>query len=335
MTIRAQSWIFPAFLRLNRATGSLLWVVVLSVLLTACARPRQSEYLRGNTMGTSYTVHYVADASYPTTLQPKIDALLNVIEDQLSNWRPDSWVSQLNAAPAFEEIPVPAHAFAVIQLCLKLAEQSQGAFDPTVSPLVELWGFGTKRGQIVPSTEAIATTRELVGYRRLVLDTTKLTLLKTVSKIELNCSAVAKGYAVDQVAVLLRAEGITDFLINIGGELFAEGNSIYGSPWAVAIRRPDRTPVSEDLFALSGQAMATSGHTERVYFADGRRYSHIIDPRTGFPVEPNVASATIIAPTCALADGLATLALVLNEAEMNAILDTYPATQIIRTPWEN
>ena len=172
-------------------------------------------------------------------------------------------------------------------------------------------------------------------YRRLVLDTTNFTLLKTGPGIELNCSAVAKGYAVDQIAVLLRAAGITDFLINIGGELFAEGNSVDGTPWAVAIRRPDRTPVSEDLFALSAQAMATSGHTERAFFAEGRRYSHIIDPRTGFPVEPTIASATIIAPTCALADGLATLALVLNEAEMTKFLVTYPTVKLIRTPWEN
>ncbi len=317
------------------ANASLLWVVVLSGLLSSCARPRQSEYLRGNTMGTSYTIHLVDDADSVTTLQPKIDALLNVIEDQLSNWRPDSWVSQFNAAPAFEEIPIPAHALAVTQLCLKLAEQSQGAFDPTVSPLVELWGFGTKRGQIVPTTEAISATRQFVGYRYLVLDTTKLTLLKTSARVELSCSAVAKGYAVDQVAGLLRTQGITDFLINIGGELFAEGNSADGTPWAVAIRRPDRTPVSDDHYTLAGQAMATSGHTERVYFDEGRRYSHIIDPRIGYPVEPHVASATIIAPTCALADGLATLALILDEAEINAILDTYPATRFILTPWEN
>lgn len=287
-------------------------------------------------MGTYYTVQYVGDAAGELALQREIETLLQRFEQQLSNWKNDSWINQFNRLGADQLLPVPEYAFAVLKLTLELAEKSDGALDPTVAPLVELWGFGVNRAEDIPHDFAIQQTLIHVGFRQISLDQSHRTIVKQSGKIQLNCSAVAKGYAVDLLADLLQRSGHENFLINIGGEISARGESDKGRVWRVAISAPGaRAQVDgiADSLALENRAMATSGHTQRVFKTAGTLYSHIIDPRSGYPVAATFASATVLSDSCALADGLATLALVLSETEMNTLLTHYPGTELRITPW--
>jgi len=314
-----------------------LVLVGLCLIVASCRPEPRTSYLKGNTMGTFYTVKFVRNAQPDSSLQDDLEACLDDFEDQLSNWRPDSWVNRFNALPAAEPSPIPDHAFYVIALFLELAKRSDGALDLTASPLIDLWGFGPNRSETVPSPAAINAALDDVGYRLLAFDPDSRLLTKLYSNVELNCSAVAKGYAVDLVAHFLEEKRIENFVINIGGEIFARGRNETQQPWKIAVAKATRekaTSAPPQIFALRDRAIATSGHTYRVFEQEGHRYSHIIDPRTGYPVEAHYAAATVIADSCALADGLATLALILTESEMKTLLSSYPSAELYLTPWQ-
>ena len=308
------------------------------LLISSCARSPYLEYLKGDTMGTYYTVQcWSMDRIDTESLKDDIDSLLDDFESQLSNWRPDSWINRFNRLPADHTIETPDHAFATLEICLDLAERSQGILDPTLSPLIELWGFGTQddRGEI-PSAESIEEALRNTGYQELDFNREERLLSKKTADIQLNCSAVAKGYAVDLIASLLEKAGVENYLVNIGGEVAAKGSKQDASPWTVAISQPQRdgrdTRTAKTI-DLRDRSLATSGHSQRAYVIDGQRYSHILDPRTGRPVLPKFASATVIAPRCAHADGLATLALILSKSEMQSLLKAFPQTEVIYLPW--
>ena len=288
-------------------------------------------------MGASYTLHYWGTSNKSAqSLTTEIKILLDQFENQLSNWRPDSWISKFNLAPAGETMPVPTYAYEVLELSLELAKRSDGAFDPTISPLIELWGFGTRRDETIPDKNAIQAAMQMTGYKKLLLDRENQTILKTQDGIQLNCSAVAKGYAVDLVARFLQENGIQNFLINIGGEVTAKGTKIDGSVWQVGIvkPRPDgHQGKPEQTISLENRSLATSGHSQRVFVIDGKRTSHILDARTGYPVSTNIASITVLAPNCALADGLATIALILSKEELHEMLKDYPQVEVLKSNW--
>jgi thiamine biosynthesis lipoprotein len=264
-------------------------------------------YIKGDTMGTFYTVRFWSDCGISTQkLTTGFDKLLDDFESELSNWRLDSWVNQFNSAPAGESVPVPNLAFEVISLCIDLAKSSDGMLDPTISPLIELW------------------------------DPVNRTLLKTVGGLQVNFSAVAKGFAVDLLAERLMDEGVENFLINIGGEVRAQGLDLDHTPWRVGINQPlqsGRNVRSKQSIELHNHSLATSGHSQRTFFYEGKRYSHILNPKTGQPVSTEIAAATVVATSCALADGLATLALILNETEMDELLESYDSVKVFRTKW--
>ena len=305
--------------------------------LSSCTNQPKAEYLKGDTMGTIYTVHFWDEERVSTQkLGTGINELLNAFEDELSNWRADSWISRFNAEREDKPIPVPEHAFRVLRLSLELAERSSGVLDPTVSPLVELWGFGSEGEHQVPDEPSIELTLKKVGYEKLVLDSEHQTALKLHPGLQLNCSAVAKGYAVDLVAQFLKDRKVENFLVNIGGEVSARGSKPDGFPWSVRIEQPQvngRMTKSARTVSLTNRSLATSGHSRRAFVSQGRRYSHILHPQTGHPVPADIASTTVIAPNCALADGLATLALILDEDQMSDILDYYDAVEVFRTGW--
>lgn len=326
-------------MRRKISTVSLWPGLVFLTLLTSCSHPQSSDYIKGNTMGTFYTLHYWGNTNKSVqSLTTEIENLLDQFEDQLSNWRPDSWINKFNQTPTGEAIPVPSFAYEVLELCLELAEHSGGAFDPTIAPLIELWGFGTRRNKSIPDKSAIRAALQMTGFRKLVFDRKSQTIRKTQDGIELNCSAVAKGYAVDLVARLLKENGIQNFLINIGGEITANGTKTDDSVWQVGIANPridGRQGKSEQTIPLNNRSLATSGHSQRAFVIDGKRTSHIIDPRTGYPVPTDSASATAIAPTCALADGFATIALILSEDELNQMLKDYAQVEILISSWSD
>lgn len=311
--------------------------ICFSVLVASCSSGPETDYFKGDTMGTFYTVRFWSEKNVRAhKIGTVIDELLNQFEDELSNWRAGSWINRFNDAPAGEYIAAPKNAFQVLSLCLELAKRSDGLLDPTISPLIELWGFGTANEHTVPDTATIQETLQKVGYQKLVLDDEKQAVLKTQAELQLNCSAVAKGYAVDLIARLLQENGIDHFLINIGGEISARGSNPDGNPWKVGINQPalnGRDGKTGKTISLTNRSLATSGHSQRTFMVEGQRYSHILNPKTGRPVSTDIASATVLAPSCALADGLATLALILDEDAMQELLESYDDVEVFRTSW--
>ena len=312
-------------------------VTILVFLVAACGRQPEVGYFKGDAMGTFYTIEFRSEKKVPTRdLRGEIEELLDAFEQQLSNWRKDSWVNLFNAAPSDEVIPVPDYAFEVLNLCLELFERSGGMLDPTLSPLIELWGFGTKPGTTVPEQAAIDEALKEVGFDKLVFSSERRSIMKRQADLQINCSAVAKGYAVDLISERLQNRGVDNFIVNLGGEIAARGTRMDGVLWTVGVNRPDAKGHGKELarvIELNNRSLATSGHSQRTFHSGGQRYSHILNAKTGWPVKTDIASATVLASSCALADGLATLALILDEDKMAELLEFYDGVEVFRTKW--
>lgn len=288
--------------------------------------------LKGTTMGTRYAVTYVdADDSRCAAVRAEIAALFIEVENELSNWNAQSWVSRFNRHKSLDTVAVPAHAAVVLEAALQIAEKSSGALDPTVSPLIELWGFGAEQDWAGPPLAfEIEQTLERCGYRNLEFDTAQRLLGKQVPDLHLNLSAVAKGYVVDQVAAVLADQGIEDYLINIGGEVRASGKRADGHSWKVRIAVPQSSEVvSAPLVILGDGAIATSGNTQRFFEYRGQRYAHLIDPRTGRPVENQVRSVSVRASSCTHADGWATACYVLGREAGMALIESLDGVEAL------
>ncbi|WP_235839964.1 FAD:protein FMN transferase [Derxia lacustris] len=283
------------------------------------------EWFTGERMGTRWTVKFArpADAS-PTPALPALRAAvereLDLVIAQMSVWDADSDLSRFNRAPAGHWQTLPEPLFEVLDCALDLAARSAGAYDPTVAPLVRLWGFGAgqprdeRPQRPPPRAEAIAEARARMGWQRLQLDRERRAL-RQPGGIELDLSSIAKGHAVDRVVACLAALGIRDALVDIGGELRASGQRPDGQPWRIAIEPPDLTFDAElppRVLALREQAVATSGDSWHVFECDGRRYGHTLDPRSGWPLAHRLAAVTVLHASCMRADALATWLAVLG-----------------------
>jgi thiamine biosynthesis lipoprotein len=300
------------------------WLLIVAIGLSGCDKaptPEPLLELSGSTMGTSYHIKLVAQSpGLPETasiedLQSRIDQRLATINGMMSTYRPDSDLSLFNASDQTDWIPVPAPLIGVVETAQTISVMSKGMFDVTVGPLVELWGFGPgERTTQPPDTEQIEKALENVGYKKLAVQVNPPALKKTVPGLHLDLSAIAKGYAVDQIAELLEQSGFERYLVEIGGELRANGHKSGGRPWRVAIERPDPSGRSvQSIIELRNQAMATSGDYRNFFEHDGQRYSHTIDPTSGQSVRQRLASVTVLADECMIADGLATALLAMGE----------------------
>jgi len=212
------------------------------------------------------------------------------------------------------EMPVSAELAGLVQRSQAISEQTDGAFDITVGPLVNLWGFGPK-GRVIsaPSADKIASIRTRVGYQKLGVSQNP-PLLKKSNNLQVDLSAIAKGYAVDQLASLLVAKGINNYLVEIGGELKLSGNKPNGESWKIAIEAPLTTERSaQHVLPISNIAMATSGDYRNYFEEGGVRYSHTINPLTGAPIKHALVSVTVLHPSCADADALATALMVMGD----------------------
>lgn len=303
-----------------------LWSVLICVVLSFAGQAADAAVrveLKGSTMGTRYAVTYVdGDDAQRAAIHSEIAALFVEIDNELSNWNSQSWVSRFNRNESLDTMAVPAHAAAVLQVALQVAAQSDGALDPTIAPLVELWGFGASKEWVGPPLPfEIEQALERCGYTELDFDAAQRLLRKQVPELQLNLSAVAKGYAVDQVAAVLAGQGIEDYLINIGGEVRASGLRPDGRAWAVRITLPVmETTEAGSYIALRNASIATSGFSQRFFVWKGQRYAHLIDPRSGQPVSNGLRSVSVRAEDCAVADGWATACCVLGlEAGMALI----------------
>ena len=267
------------------------------------------DSLGGETMGTTWCVRLVAARHVDLhALHARIEAVLARVVAQMSTWEPNSDISAYNRAEAGEWRTIPQEFASVLQCALDIAEASHGAFDPAVGALVGLWGFGAQAHTETPDADAVAATRRSSDWRRITLDR-EAGRVHQPGGVQLDLSAIAKGFAADQVAVLLREAGIASALVEVGGELVGFGLKPDGSPWRVLV---DAGPEEDDhqlearVLALDGRAVATSGDRWHHYERNGRLYTHTIDPRSGKPIDHALAAVSVIADSAMLADGWAT-----------------------------
>lgn len=293
--------------------ASFLFVTVMVSLLSACDRQSQLVF-DGRTMGTTYQVKLVpSEQSVSDDLGQKIQSRLDSLNNTFTTYRQDSELMLLNRAPVGQVYAVSQDMLHVLNTAKEVHQLTSGAFDPTVGALVNLWGFGPENtGNRVPSETDIATELGLLGFNKLQI-TPDATSITRSSDIALDMSAVAKGYAVDAVAELLDQEGFNNYLVEVGGELRLKGVKANKDPWRIAIEAPSlERGLVQKVLVPGDAAVATSGDYRNYFEKDGKRYSHTIDPRTGYPLDHQLASVTIIAETAAFADALATGFMVLG-----------------------
>ncbi len=285
--------------------------------VAACSDALPTHVLSGAAMGTSYSVKIVDSPRSDERLRARIENALVSIEDRMSTYRPDSELSRFNAQATTSWVEVSHELCEVVAAAREISVLSGGAFDVTVGPLVNLWGFGPDgmTGE-PPDAAGIAAARERVGYERLHADCSIPALRKEVGNLYVDLSAYAKGYAVDRVAALLDEADIADYLVEIGGEMRMRGANARREKWSIAIETPEPVGRSvQTIVGLTDAAMATSGDYRNFFEHAGASYSHTIDPRTGLPVAHEAASVTVVAETAAYADGIATALLVLGPAD--------------------
>ena len=296
----------------------LQFIIVLIILLITTGVEAQTEHLiAGRTMGTTYHVKVVTDAAESVNgLKEKIDRRLDAINQVFSTYIPDSEISRFNALKAAgEKFPVSDDFIQVMRVARKIHQLSEGAWDGTVNPLVDLWGFGpTQRQPQKPPAAEIKARAQKIGFDRIRIAEPNF-LVKILATVTLDLNSIAKGFAVDRISGLVAAAGFENYLVEIGGEVYAAGVRADGKNWRVGINRPQKEAAFNEVYkavSIADRAFATSGDYRNFFEIDGVRYSHVIDPRSGYPVSNGVVSVSIIADTGTLADGLATAIMVMG-----------------------
>lgn len=270
----------------------------------------------GATMGTEYNITVSA---FPGSLDRRafkasIEDILETVNRQMSNWRPASEISLFNASRAPGPSRISPDTLTVLEEALGVSKRTGGAFDPTVGPLVDLWGFGPpESGRSVPPDNRIEAVLAKTGSRHLDLAKSPPAIGRDRAGLEVNLSGIAKGFGVDKLAAFLESQGIENYLAEIGGELRARGRSPRQAPWRIGIEKPIAWQKSlQRIIALEGGAVATSGNYRNYFENNGLLYSHIIDPRSGAPVDHKLASVTVVAGSAMRADALSTALMVLG-----------------------
>jgi len=309
---RFRLWHIPVLLLLILGT---LWVARTN------KKPQESPFQRneGVIFGTIYHTTY----QYETDINNEIMATLNKVDASLSMFNPSSTISKINLG---ESDKTDSLLLQVFQLSQTISHETNGAFDVTVAPLVNAWGFGFKGGDF-PDSTTVDSLRELVGWSKLSLDNDRL--VKKDPRMVVDFSAVAKGFGVDCVAQLFQQKGIRNFMIEIGGEVITSGTNPKNDLWRIGINSPEEDSIQggnalQEVLAMSDCAMATSGNYRNYYLHEGKKIAHTIDPKTGYPVQHSILSSTVLAPSCAMADGYATSFMVLGLEESKKVLSRHP-----------
>jgi FAD:protein FMN transferase len=285
--------------------------------------PVTELHITGRTMGTTYSVKYRPTQDTPSlkAIQIEVDALLAEINHTMSTYDPESELSRFNRLRTTEWVPASASLLTVLKAALEIGAQSEGAFDITVGPLVNLWGFGPEfHPDRIPHETDIAAARRRSGLDKVTLS--EEAIRKHRPDVFLDLSGIAKGYGVDRVAELMTAHGIEHYMVEIGGEIRVRGLKQPDTPWRIAIEKPLSGERSvHTMLALSDIALATSGNYRNFFEIAGRRYSHTIDPTTGWPVDNHLVSVTVLADTSMRADAWATAFQVLGPQRGMAIAE--------------
>ncbi len=326
---------YEARLRPDRRCGGRLGLIIVLTLaiLMGCSGQREIR-ISGRTMGTTY--HVTVIGGYFTAAAPlkqAIDARLEAVNASMSTYRPESEISRFNAMQATDTpFAVGQDFYRVATLSRQLFDITAGAWDGTIDPLVNLWGFGSsERPAQIPAAEEIRARLDRVGFD--LIDTSReRVLVKRHPQVTLDLASVAKGYGVDAVADLIRRQGFTNFLVEVGGEVFAAGVRLDGHPWRIGINRPEAGAPANQVYKvvlLQDRAFATSGDYRIFFVQDGKRFSHVIDPRTGYPVSNGVVSVSVTTDSCALADGLATALMVMGVEDGLNLVDSLKDTDCL------
>ncbi len=293
--------------------------LIVALALAACGGDAGQVEIVGNTMGTQYSVKLpqLLDGHDAAKLQQSIELLLDAENAQMSTWLEDSEISVFNASQSVDWQQVSSELCRKIEMAQTISELSGGAFDITVGPLVNLWGFGP--GEVIdepPDEDAIAALMAATGFENLHTDCARYVIRKDVPGLMVDLSAIGKGFAAERVGLMLTSIGYENFLVEVGGELSIRGQNAQGKPWAIGIEAPlptERRP--HTVVHLTDTGMATSGDYRNFFEADGKIYSHTIDTRTGRPVTHTLASVTVVDESAARADALATALLVMGPEE--------------------
>lgn len=297
----------------------LVLLIVGTVLIIRQQRNMPYQHSEGFIFGTVYHITYQSDKD----LSQEMLAALKKVDASLSMFNEQSTISKINRNEAVK----PDDMFVeVFELAKKISEETHGAFDITVAPLVNAWGFGFKQGQM-PDKKAVDSLLNIVGFKK--VDLKNGTIVKQDPRMTLDCSAIAKGYGCDIVARLLRRHDVKNFMVEIGGEVVTSGISEKQQPWRIGVTKPtdDSLSVNQELQTVlnaTDKAMATSGNYRNFYYKDGKRYAHTIDPATGHPVQHNILSATVLANNCATADAYATSFMVMGLEKAHEVLAKHP-----------
>lgn len=304
-----------------RSSLPLLCGFLLLILVTACQQEQTPAPVKlgGQTMGTTWslTMQPVAGGTDAAILKTLMQDRLEQINRLMSTYDAESEISRFNNQATTDWFDISEETAQVIALALEISALTGGAFDVSVGPLVELWGFGaTARGEAIPSADQVSAALAGVGYQNISLRRDPAAVRKLVPQLRIDLSAIAKGYAVDALGELLDQQGVSDYLVEIGGELKVSGSRGDGTPWRIAIEKPLEGAREVALvLPLAATALATSGNYRNFYEENGQRYAHTLDPVSGRPIRHKLASVTVLDETCARADALATAIMVLGEAK--------------------
>jgi thiamine biosynthesis lipoprotein len=309
----------------------LVCIYGLFLILTSCSDSDDHQKpirLTGQTMGTSYSVTIVnyPDEINKQKLKKSIENSLEKVNSQMSNWDKNSEISLLNKNNSHKPIHISQPLFDVITAANDINLKSSGVFDITLTPLINLWGFGTKKSiNKIPTEDEISLALSKVGQKNLLkLGTNEKTLSKMKQGVSINLSAIAKGYGIDQLAHTLTDMKINRYLIEIGGDLIVSGLNAEGKPWSIGVETPSSTKHSvQSILTISDKAMATSGDYRNFFEKNGIRYSHIINAKTGRPITHNTSSVTVLAENAMLADGWATAMLAMGAEKGMLIANRY------------
>lgn len=294
-------------------------IVIGSVMVVSKQRNVPFQDNRGFVFGTMYQITYQSDKDY----QKDIEAELKKVDNSLSPFNPKSVISKVNRN---ENVEVDDMFAEVFNLAEKISSETDGAFDITVAPMVNAWGFGFKSGKM-PTRKQLDSLRNIVGFHKVAMEG-RIVMKKNPATM-LDCSAIAKGFGCDVVAKFLQSHGVKNYMVNIGGEIVTCGVNMERVPWKIGVTKPvdDSLSVSEEnqtVLNVTDKAMATSGNYRNFYYKNGKKYAHTIDPKTGCPVQHNILSATVLADNCATADAYATSFMVMGLDKAKKVLDKHP-----------
>lgn len=287
---------------------------ILLCTLAACTSAEDERIVSGQTMGTTYSVHITGCAELDcNSLEPRLSRQLDEINQRFSHYDEGSELSRFNAHESTDWFEASPELASIVDYALTVSRESDGAFDITLAAAVNHWGFGPKKfDSLAPNSRELATALRHSGYEKLDVNEHTPALRKSDPLLQLDLSAIAKGYAVDQLAYLLESQGVRSYLVEIGGEIRTAGTRTDGKPWHIGIQPPAGGLNIEFVVAPGDSAIATSGDYQNFYMIDERRVSHTIDPANGTPVDNRLASVSIIAPNAMQADAWATALMVMG-----------------------